>query len=466
MKTMTRRQFLGRGALLACGAGVITPLLGGSFLSQAGADCLADLGHLPSGSPILVTVNLFGGNDGINTVVPLDANEFAQYEALRPNLKLPRRWLLELDKGAGSLPRVALNPGMVELAGLFRTDRVVAVLNGVSPPARVTSGLFDHEGSQANLQTGLLSGSGFTAPPSGWVGRLNDRLAQGDETSIVGTDFGGGTLMVTGNSYRPLSLSSLASFQVRIDLGDEEVVRTYYRQIQQLVGQFTGVAESNRRIRARMVNLADELRCRTDPYPPLVDTYPADGLGPVLLDIAKLIWGRTPIQTYAVGLGGFDTHANQNAGAEDQDSGYVLGEHDRLLAHVSQALTAFYRDLQAHGVARDVVILVVSEFGRRANSNNDAGTDHGFAAPVFAIGEKVKGGVYQPYPSLKDLWVDDYDTEHFSESGNLKQTTDFRRVYEHILVHHFGVPRPEIYGGGNLLPDDRELGPQLAQDFL
>jgi uncharacterized protein (DUF1501 family) len=162
-------------------------------------------------------------------------------------------------------------------------------------------------------------------------------------------------------------------------------------------------------------------------------------LGRALRDAAALIGADRGVRALGVKLAGFDTHSSQNAAPPHQ-----LPYHQALLSTAADALAAFHADLAGHGLADRVVTVVVSEFGRRAYENNDAGTDHGLASVVLVIGEPVRGGVYGDYPDLSaDALVLD---------GNPAVHVDFRSVYATLLAHHLGAdPGPVLAGDFPLL---------------
>jgi uncharacterized protein (DUF1501 family) len=143
-----------------------------------------------------------------------------------------------------------------------------------------------------------------------------------------------------------------------------------------------------------------------------------------LQSVSKLIVGGLPTRVYYVAIGGFDTHANQP------------GQHGNLLGRVADAIAAFHRDLELQGRGNDVILMTFSEFGRRANENASAGTDHGTASVMFVAGNSVKGGVHGDYPSLTGL-----------QNGDMKFTTDFRRVYSNLLDSWLGSSSQKILGG-------------------
>ncbi|MGH7787485.1 MAG: DUF1501 domain-containing protein [Candidatus Binatia bacterium] len=406
----SRRDFLRTGALGALGLGLLP-------LERALA------APAPSGDPVVVAVNMFGGNDALNTVVPL--RQYARYRELRPVLGLARQRLLPLQ---GYAQDFALHPGLSAIADLF-TQGQVAVINGVGCPPDA-SGLFDHEASQQNFQTGDTFGTAPSAPPTGWLGRYLDGVLP--DALPAGIDFSSAALILTGASFAPLSLYSIQGFGV-YPSEDYEARANAYHALHGLAAA-PGVPERNRALRQQVVGLGGTLQTISDAYRVAAGvTYPPSYLAGALRDCAALIAADQGVRALAVGTSGFDTHAGQN----DAASG-VLPYHEALLREVGDAIAAFHADLAGHGLAHRVVTLVFSEFGRRAYENNDLGTDHGFGGTVFAIGNPVKGGVYGDAPDLREaaLVLD----------GNLDVIIDFRRVYATILARHLNADPDRILG--------------------
>jgi uncharacterized protein (DUF1501 family) len=151
--------------------------------------------------------------------------------------------------------------------------------------------------------------------------------------------------------------------------------------------------------------------------------YPDSGFARSLKFISQMICAGVSARVYNVSLGGFDTHSGQT------------NKQDRLLKQLSEGVSAFQRDLEGHGVDRDVIVMTFSEFGRRVAQNNGNGTDHGTAAPQFIIGSSVKGGIYGDYPSLTDL-----------DNGDLKYKVDFRNVYGTVLDRWLKADSRQILG--------------------
>ena len=415
----TRRDFLRAGALGALGWGVM-----GSFERVVAATPRRVSAPLtaPDDGTVLVTVNLFGGNDGLSTVVPL--RQYQRYRQLRARIGIARQRLLPLK---GYEQDFAFNPGMRKLADLFRQGRM-AVINAVGCPPDA-QGLFDHEASQQNVLTGTTYGTAPPVAPSGWLGRYLDRVTPG--ALPAGIDFSSAPLLLSGATAAPLSLYSINGFGV-FPSGDFEARYNAYTRLQ---GQSAppGVGERNRQLRQQVVALGGELQRISDDYQVTNGVlYPPTYLAGALRDCAALIAAGRGVRALAVGEGGFDTHADQQAIADGTPV------HEGLWITVSEAVSAFYADVKGHGLGDKVVVFIFTEFGRRPQENNDRGTDHGFAGPVFAIGGPVTGGVYGDYPDLREpyLVLDD----------NLDVKIDFRTVYATLLSQHLGVDPGPILG--------------------
>ena len=400
---MDRRDFI-RITALAAGAAALPR----SKAAAAGTD------------PVLVVVNLNGGNDGLNTLVPTSTTQWNAYRALRPTLRYDLDALLPLS----GVPDYRLNPAMGGFRDLYNAGRL-AIVCGVGVPA-AAPGLFDHAAGQYEFQSCDLSGGSAQSAPTGWLGRWLDGVERG--TVTPGVDLGGGRLMLTGSAFRPIGIRRVSDFRVKVTSFDQTARRAAYTSLMNLPVAEGGVGEQNRLLRVQVLEESDALLTAAAGYAETV-TYPDSGLGRSLRECAKLIWSDVGVRALAVGMGGFDTHGGQNLNGN--------GDHDQMLGDVSSSISAFQADLTNLGLAGRVVTLTISEFGRRAKENNDKGTDHGLGSVCFAVGETVQGGLYGGYPSLTNLVLD----------GNLATTTDFRSVYATALAQHLGADPVPILGG-------------------
>ena len=380
--------------------------------------------RVATGDSVLVVVNLMGGNDGLNTVVPL--RQYARYRDLRPTLGLAHQRLLPLT---GLEQDFAFNPAMSPLSRLFTQGKLGVIPGAGCPPD--AQGLFDHEASAQNFLTGTTYGSAPPSTPSGWVGRFLDGLAPA--ALPAGISFSNAPLLLTGVTSSPLAIYALSGFGV-YPTDDSEARYSAYEKLQH-GAPVTGVGERNRQLREQVLLLGGDLQAISASYAVAAGVrYPDTYLASSLRDCAALIAAQRGVRALDVSISGFDTHADEQIGPPESTA-----FHESLLRDVSESIAAFQADIEGHGLGDKVLTLVFSEFGRRPVENNDLGTDHGFAGPMFAIGTKVHAGVWGDYPDLRD--------EHLVLDGNLDVTTDFRTVYATILERHLGADPVPILGG-------------------
>ena len=412
----TRREFIRNSAIAAAGMSVSSPLFGaGKIVPKAPA----------ANEKVVVVVNLYGGNDGINTVIPLSATEYNAYQSLRSTLAYDQAQILALN----GTPDFGLNPGMTGFQSLYNQGKL-AIISGVGVP-QSASGLFDHEAGQYEFQSCDIVRSG-TIQPTGWLGRYVDSVPEGQISA--GIDLGGGRLILTGNNKQPVSIYTVDDFQLQVSSwgGDEDARRTAYQNIMN-AGPIVDspVAEQNRQYRVSALQQSAVLQAAVSTYQTAPGvTYPDTWLGYQMREAAKIIYGNVGARAITLGTGGYDTHSGQDSG----------GYHAGLLQEVSDAVSAFYADLVGLGLSNRVLILTISEFGRRAYENTDAGTDHGFASVAFALGDMVSGGnVYGTYPSLQDQFL--------VFDGNIDMTTDFRSFYSTVAANFLNADPVPIVGG-------------------
>lgn len=391
MPEMNRRNFLiaSVGVIgAASGVAVTIPML----LDHAQNKPLA------ADKGIMVIVTLYGGNDGINTVIPYADNA---YHDARQELSFSPDEVLDLDGHLG------LNPALTGLNDLWH-NKELAIVRGVGYPKQDRS----HFRSMDIWQTAAPDHPVRT----GWIGRWLDTGDDPLRAINIGPVL---PPMAVGEKHLAASLSpsiplipthmaSTLSALSRSDPHDTaamESVRSTYRTQQvtdRALNQFAAASP-----------------------PPDAQTDSGKQLADDLELVAKCIRARVPTQVYMVDLGGFDTHADER------------GDHQRLLQSLDDAMTPFLRQMRTNSYGRNVVVMVYSEFGRRVRANASQGTDHGSSAPVFIAGSRVKGGFYGDEPSLTDL-VD----------GDLKTTTDFRDVYYELLTKNIDTDPEPVVGAG------------------
>ncbi len=370
--------------------------------------------HAAAGARSLVLLRLYGGNDGLNTVVP-----YAQgaYHDARPTLRVAPESVLALDD------RIGLHPRMTRLREHHAAGRL-AIIQGVGYPDASLS----HFRSEVIWQSADPVGY----PRTGWIGRwLDTQVAPGDP-SVRGVDVSyyldHAMLTSHANVFAFPSLDGLA-FPTDFDYPEDADAK---RRAFEAVSLAARAADSPARalasggfVLSRNVDLyAAVPREPATVYP---DTGVAGGLRSVAAMIAAADQGSIAAGVYHVGIDGFDTHSEQ--GNDDA--------HPQLLGELSDGIDAFHADLTQRGLADRVLVVAYSEFGRRVEENGSEGTDHGTAAPMFAFGDAVAGGIYGPEPDLAD--VDD--------DGNLRFAIDFRQVYATVLERWLGAESDPILGG-------------------
>jgi len=417
----TRRELL-RGGLLLASAAAAAPL----FIQNSALAMEAMLGGLSSapGIPderVLVVVQLSGGNDGLNTVVPFGQPEY--YKA-RPGIAIPQRDVLALSGADG----VGLHPQMGALREMYDAG-MVSVVQGAGYPNPNRS----HFKSMDIWHT-----ADTTATGDGWLGRYFDSeccgFGAGEGGQAKGSPPGialGRTapLAMQGRAVQPVSFESEELFKWSAAEIDKDLAEGYDALNRRGA---EGGRDTNADFLLRTAldaQVSSDLIRRAVAQRPLAQ-YPGGGpgaeLGRQLQMVAAMIRANLKTRVYYVSLGGFDTHAQQ---------GGPQGRHAQLVKGFSDALKAFYEDLKKQENDARVMTMVFSEFGRRVGQNASQGTDHGTAAPMFLLGPMVKPGVRTEHPDLRDL-----------EEGDLKFTTDFRGVYAGVLNDWLKVDAAKVLG--------------------
>ena len=352
---------------------------------------------------ILVVVQLTGGNDGLNTVIPYND---ADYARLRPTLRQTTHHRID--------DRVAFHSSMNGLHSLLH-DGAVCVVQGVGYPNPSQSHFRSMDIWQAGRPTGELN--------EGWIGKALRHVPAAASFHLANPNEPA-PLALTGAPARVPSITTLADFQFR-----QEAASAADRRVQREAldaasrpGGGANLLDFVQRTAVQTYASSRRLQEIGGNYVPR-STYPASSLGNHLKLAAQLIDAGLGARLFYVTLDGFDTHAGQ------------AGPHANLLRDVSDSITAFYRDVAARGHGERVLIATFSEFGRRVAENGSRGTDHGAGAPMILVGGKVKPGVVGVHPSLTTL-----------DDGNLRHHTDFRQVYATLLDQWLGVPSRQILG--------------------
>ncbi|MFQ5637486.1 MAG: DUF1501 domain-containing protein [bacterium] len=399
IKLMTRREFLTKSATLAAATATVP-----TFLSRSVLGMETTSGSNPADENILVVIQLSGGNDGLNTVIPA-RNDI--YYRLRPKLALLKDKILPLTDDLG------LHPKLAPLKELYDHGQL-CIVQGVGYPNPDRS----HFRSMEVWQTGVAQDFETT----GWVGRLFDHSCRNAHLRECSP-----TLSISvGNTLNPALRGESG---VGVAVQDPErlyrMTKLYSNTNVAAVEDGTGLNQASpldflRRTAMNAELSADKIRRSVRQVQNHTD-YPKNRFAQGLKLIAGMIAGGMDTRVYYISLTGFDTHANQS------------GTHDRLMNIYSKSIAAFQKDIQRLGQAERVLGMVFSEFGRRVAENGSRGTDHGQAAPMFLFGNPVTAGIVGDHPSL----------EHLSQ-GDLKFHTDFRAVYATVLEDWLGEDATQI----------------------
>lgn len=389
----TRRDVL-RGSLVAVTGGIFMPGIFERALNIAAADHALAAGSEAS-QRTLIIIQLAGGNDGLNTVVPY---QDGQYHSLRPTIGLKQEDAIPLND------RLAFHPNLKELKGIWDNGKL-AIVESVG---------YDHP-SLSHFQAMDIW---QTADPaqgrhSGWLSTLVEGTVD-NQGHPLGAIALGPSLppALCCPPIPPPVISKVDNYRLLPDPRNKQLsaqrsdtLKTLYSSYR-APAPYAALLESTSESAAMSSSVLQQVSSN---YQTSIQ-YPSTPLGDGLKLFAAMINGNQNLRIGYILLGGFDTHANQ------------LQHHPQLMTTLSQAVSAFSSDLEAHGTDEETLILTWSEFGRRVAENSSGGTDHGMAAPLFILGGKVKGGIYGEPPNLQDL-----------DDGNLKFAVDFRSVYATVL---------------------------------
>jgi uncharacterized protein (DUF1501 family) len=385
----SRRDFLKHATLIS-----LAPTVP-AFLAETAR------GTVPSADDrILVVIQLSGGNDGLNMLVPY-ADE--NYFRLRPKIAIAKDRIARLNDAVG------LNPAMRDAADLFRDGRL-SIVQGVGYPNPNKS----HEVSMAIWQTARFDPTEHRS--YGWIGRALDEApaARG----------GGPSALLVGSDLPPVAIRGRRSVAAALDSLDDMAVSQSSRPHLSAAGASDeSLAAFVHRSTLDALTTADRLQ-QAAKQTHASAAPPDSELAGRLALIARLIKSDFGARVYYAMQSGYDTHAFQR------------DTHDRLLRELSQALRFFLEDLKRAKLDDRVVVLAFSEFGRRVDENASEGTDHGTAAPVLLAGAKIKSGLHGASPKLPSV-----------AGLDPVASTDFRQVYQDVLTKWLNVPAEGVLSG-------------------
>jgi uncharacterized protein (DUF1501 family) len=401
---LTRREFLHHSGVRGLGLLSFSSYVP-AFLARASA---AQVPLAEKDRTILVLVQLAGGNDGLNTVIPFTNDHYHQ---LRPTLAI-RQGLHTITDD------LALHPSCSALQRLYGDGRLAIIQNvGYPNPNR------SHFRSSEIWETATDSDH---IASSGWIGRFFDNTCAGapaaseEQGQLPRGIHVGDVVPQAFHARAQHNLFGLPRGGQALGGRGDARVDTAYRKL-------LSSPAANPQERFLQHTMLDVMVTEQRVMDAIRDhaggvDYPSTGLARSLRQVAGLIAAGLETRVYFVSQGGYDTHANQAA------------THTRLLTELSEALAAFQKDLEAKRRADQVTTLTFSEFGRRADENAGAGTDHGAAAPLFVMGSAVNGGIYGPPPGLEEA------------AREVDFTTDFRSVYATVLDRWWQAPVEPILG--------------------
>lgn len=378
---------------------------------------------------VLVLIQLHGGNDGLNTIIPID--QYAEYYQLRPNLAIPdngKRKYIDLDLTLNVADQVGLHPDLTHMKALYDQGKLNIIQNVAYENVN---------GSHFRSRDIWFMGGDYDEYlPSGWMGRLLDHEYPGYPDDYPNDQMPDPLAIEIGNGvslafHRNNGIPTAISIQNPEQFYDlvtsvggappESIANTHYGQELKWI---MDIEEKSNEYAGRLKTVYEA--GTNSPGATYPDLYPLNAppgrirnrLAPQLKMIARLLSGGVKTKIFLARLGGFDTHAEQ---VEPYDA--TMGTHAALLYHISSAMKAFQDDLKSLGLEDRVLTMTFSEFGRRAYSNGSYGSDHGDAAPMFVFGKLVRPGVTGTNADLTNL-----------NRGNLVHQYDYRQVFTSAIV--------------------------------
>jgi uncharacterized protein (DUF1501 family) len=371
----------------------------------------------------LVLINLAGGNDGLNTTIPI--NDYDTYANLRPSIKISdsgSNSYLTLDNTLPDNQLIGLHPALTGFKSLYDKGWM-RVLQSVGYPAQNKS----HFASTDLYSTGNDGNSWSNGNESGWIGRFMETYYANELNNLYPLG------VQIGSNKTSLGFHGETEHGLAINISGQDP-SGFYSELNGLGGAPPSViANSDYGLELQYIIDTDRL---SNQYSQAIsnafnsgnntNSYPDTDLSNQLKTVARLISGGLETKIYIVRIGGFDTHNNQN-----NNENTIEGKHNDLLTEVSEAIRSFFVDLDSQSLSDDVVGLTFSEFGRKAKENGNFGTDHGEIAPMFVFGKPVNGGVSGNNVDLSEATSDNnfqLETVQF----------DYRQIFGTLLQNFLG----------------------------
>jgi len=410
-----------KDGMLVVSAGMVMPAIFSRGVASTKAMTLDGARFSQAASDrTLIVVQMAGGNDGLNTVVPYTD---PLYKKLRPTIGVPDNKVVQLDS------RLGFHPNLAPLKQIWDQGHL-AVVEGVGYPNQSLS----HFQAMDIWQTLDLEGGAH----DGWLGKLVAGWVDNDGHPFKTLNIGSQTAEALSsiNAQVP-TMATPQSYRLVADPIDTDQGNARLQALMRLYNTYPKSSPYAALLDTTALNAQEggrQLREAGTQYHPSVK-YPTGPFAAGLQVLSEAIVQGLGLRVGYVTLGGFDTHSRQQA------------THDNLMKMLAEGLSAFYTDLNNHHKADNVVVMTWSEFGRRVEENGSLGTDHGTAAPMFVLGNAINKGIYGEPPSLSSL----------DKDGNMKYTVDFRSVYATVLDRWMGAASKDVLGGSfgsqNFLPN-------------
>lgn len=371
----------------------------------------------------LILINLSGGNDGLNTIVPL--NQYTEYANLRPDIKIPETGLnqyIQLDTTLPSNQSIGLNPGLTGFKSMYDSGKM-RVIQSVGYPSQNKS----HFASNDLYMTGNDGNSWGNGNNSGWIGRFMEKHYE----DLLSEDYP--LAIQIGSAKSSLGFHGLVEHGMSLNLTGQDA-SGFYSVLSGFSGQtinsfpnsdygeeLSYIMDTDLLANQYSANISNAFNTGNNTI-----TYPNTDIGNQFKTVAKLISGGLESKIYMVKLGGFDTHNNLVEPGED-----INGRHYTLMKKLDEAVSAFFSDLESQDLDDNVVGVTYSEFGRKAKQNGNHGTDHGEIAPMFLFGKAINPGVSGTNPDLSEA-ID--DNNYQIETVQF----DYRETFATILQQFLG----------------------------
>ncbi len=435
MSKTTRREFIKKSGFTMLTVGLSHQAFFRS-LNLAANSTLTSAAALSDNDRKLVVIQLAGGNDGLNTVIPTGGQLRSFYEQFRgPSLEIPLANILPVGADAAN-NQLGLHPNLQPIKNLFDQGNV-GIVQSVGYP----NPNYSHFRSMDIWHT--ANPAGFDT--SGWLGDYFDAAYPSTTNPLIGVSIGGALpLSLHADQVAIPAIGNIETFQFQTDpraRGDQDNRIQTFLALNREAAPEQFLYEQVRLTALGAYDGSEMLQTGIAGYvsDPTIVYNPQNPLARAMEQVAKIIAGDLGTKILYVTLGGFDTHETQAPANQP-----LQGFHALLLQWVAEAVDVFYRDMQRLGKDHEILMMTWSEFGRKVRENGNYGTDHGASGPQFVIGTPVQGGVFGEHPSLTDLYEGQDATKH---------SIDFRSIYATILDRWLGVSSQEILGSSfELIP--------------